>query len=287
MYKPIKDVHLSKPVEELQKISTTDAVNETIKIIRRDLRQIPRVNYDKIHVRYISLSVIEWDQILSPKGLLEEMPPDGGDDIDTKYILGMYQPMKSPGIITLHVYNLRRFYWSVVKKLCQELPKYLFSRQDMEMLVDFIVLKTWHHEVFHHSMEVTRRLVDGQPYSRDEEPLAVAYSRQCLRGNTYKSNAGRLGHLIFDLAMEITFDAYPPPYKDWPKYDSPERLKRGIADFLQPRNKAFLENSGVPVEDLLYRLIPIEKGFSEQLIVEKAHSQTPAGESESGNPSLL
>ena len=95
-------------------------------------------------------------------------------------------------------------------------------------------------------MEVIRHLVNGRPYTPDEEPLAVAYSRQWLRDNAWNSNVGRLGKVVYNLAMEIAFDCYPSPYRDWPRYDSPERLKCGIVDLLQPMHRAFWKTRVYP-----------------------------------------
>lgn len=132
--------------------------------------------------------------------------------------------------------------------------------------MDFIVEKTWHHELFHHSMEVLRHLVNGQSFIPHEESLAVAYSRKCLREKPWNSTIGRLSKVIYNHAMTIAFQGYTYPYEDWPRYDSPESLHRGIVDLLQPNQQIFLESSGVPVADLIVRLIPIQDGFHEQVI---------------------
>ncbi len=149
--------------------------------------------------------------------------------------------------------------------MARRLPGFPFTKQDLEFLVTFIVEKTWHHELFHHSMEVLRRLVNGQPYGPQEEAMAVAYSRQCLRKSAWNSHVGRMGKVMLIQAMEIAFDGYRPPYRDWPHYDSPESLQRGIADLLQPAQRGFLESSGIPVADLLVKMIPVQEGFKDRV----------------------
>jgi hypothetical protein len=242
-----------------------NAANQTIAFVKQSLNNLPYDNYTLIGVEEFIQHVPDWEHLSTPTQMLCDMPLDVGHEISYR-VLGSYQPMNSPGVITLYQDNLKRFYWSVVREITRSLPSMPFSRQDLEFLVDFIVNKTWHHELFHHSMEVTRHLVNGQPYTPEEEPLAVAYSRQCLRDNAWNSKVGRLGKVVYNLAMEIAFDCYPAPYRDWPRYDSPERLKNGIVDLLQPMRSAFLENSGVPVSDVLIRLIPMEYGFHERVI---------------------
>lgn len=241
------------------------SVTQVINFIKQSLNNLPFDNHNLTDEEGLVRHVPDWIHFYSPKELLHDMPPDVGNEV-SGMVLGLYQPMNSPGVITLNQDNLKRFYWSVVREISRSLPGLPFSRQDLEFLVDFIVLKTWHHELFHHSMEVMRHLVNGQAYTPDEEPLAVAYSRQCLRDNAWNSKVGRLGKVVYNLVMDIAFDCYPAPYRDWPRYDAPERLKRGIVDLLQPTHRVFLENSGVPVSDVLFRLIPIDNGFHERFI---------------------
>lgn len=242
-----------------------NAISQAVNFIKQSLNSLPFDKYNIIYQEGLSQHVPDWDYLPTPKQLLGDMPPDIGHG-GSVMILGSYQPMKSPGVITLNQTNLKKFYWSVVREISRMLPDFPFARQDLEFLVDFIVQQTWHHELFHHSMEVMRRLVSGQLYTHDEEPLAVAYSRQYLRENAYNSKVGRLGKVIFNLAMDVAFDALPSPYNDWPRYDSPERLRSGIVDLVQPIQKAFLENAGVPVSDILFRLIPIHDGFHERVV---------------------
>lgn len=241
------------------------SVNQVSSFIKRSLNNLPYDSFNSITAEDFIYYVPDWEHLLTPTQLLREMPPDVGHEVSFM-LLGSYKPMKSPGVITLYQENLNRFYWSVVREITRSLPSLPFSKQDLEFLVDFIVLKTWHHELFHHSMEVMRHLVNGHPYTTDEEPLAVAYSRQCLRGCPWSSKVSRLGKVIYNSAMEIAFDCYPAPYRDWPNYDSPERLKSGIVDLFQLQQRAFLETSGVPLCDVLFQLIPIADGFHERVI---------------------
>jgi hypothetical protein len=194
-----------------------NAVNQAASHIKKYLNNLAYDNYNLIdHEEFIQY-VSDWKHYSTPAELLRDMPPDVGYEL-RGMVLGSYQPMKSPGVITLNQDNLMRFYWSVVREITRSLPGLPFSKQDLEFLVDFIVYKTWHHELFHHSMEVIRHFVNGQAYTPDEEPLAVAYSRQCLRDNAWNSKVGRLGKVIYNSAMEIAFDCYPLPYKDWLRY---------------------------------------------------------------------
>ncbi len=242
-----------------------NALNQTIDYIKKSLQDLPYDNHGVVHEEDLFKHVHGWAALPTPSQILCEMPSDVGYEVSAM-LLGSYQPMKSPGVITLNMANLYTFYWSVVRELCRILPRFSFSKQDLEWLVDFIVEKTWHHELFHHSMEVLRRLINGQPFVPHEESLAVAYSRQCLREKSWNSKISRLGKVMFNHAMDIAFHGYSFPYDDWPSYDSPEKLRSGIVDLLQPAQLVFLESSGVPVADVLARLIPIQDGFHERVI---------------------
>lgn len=241
-----------------------NALNQTIEYIKKSLHGLPYDHFGVVHEEDFSHHVPDWEMLPSPAQILGEMPPDVGYEV-SPIVLGSYRPMRSPGLITLYSDNLHRFYWSVVREIFRRLPRFSFSKQDLEFLVDFIVEKTWHHELFHHSMEVLRRLVNGQSFIPHEESLAVAYSRQCLREKSWNSKIGRLSKVLFNHVMVVAFQGYSSPYDDWPRYDSPERLRCGIADLLQPAQKVFLESSGVPVADVLMCLIPIQVGFHEQV----------------------
>ena len=242
-----------------------NALNQTIYQIKESLQGLPFDRDDVVHKEDLFSHLPNWETLPTPEQILGEMPIDVGEDVSV-IVLGSYRPMCSPGIITLNASNLHTFYWSVLKEISRLLPGFSFSRQDLEFLVDFIVEKTWHHELFHHSMEVLRLLVNGQPYLPHEESLAVAYSRQCLREKPWNSKIGRLGRVVLNHAMDIAFQGYSYPYNDWHRYDSPERLCRGIVDLLQPAQKGFLESAGIPVTDLFMRLIPIQDGFHERVI---------------------
>ncbi|CAG0949574.1 hypothetical protein ANRL3_00133 [Anaerolineae bacterium] len=241
-----------------------NALTQAIHSIKNPLQSLPYDEFGAVQEHVLAETIPGWHDLAKPAQILSELPPDVGDDVNPILLLGSYRPMASPGLITLYVGNLQRFYWSVVREMARRLPGFPFPRQDLEFLVTFIVEKTWHHELFHHSMEVLRRLLNGQPYGPPEEAMAIAYARQCLRKSAWNSKVGRLGKVMLNLAMEIAFDGYRPPYRDWPQYDSPESLQRGIADLLQP-SRGFLESSGVPVEDLLARLIPVQQGFNERV----------------------
>ena len=241
------------------------ALNKAISEIRKSLQALPVDEFGGIHAPDFADYVPGWGELPTPAQILEDLPPDVGEEVSVM-VLGSYRPMASPGLITLNIANLHRFYWSVVREMTRRLPGFPFPKQDLEFLVTFIVEITWHHEIFHHSMEVIRRLVSGRPYGPMEEALAVAYSRHCLRQSSWNSNVGHLGKVMLNMAMELAFDGYGSPYDQWPNHDSPQSLQRGIVELLQPGQMRFLESSGVPVADILARLMPIRDGFYDRVI---------------------
>jgi len=237
------------------------AINE----LRRPLQTLAYDDFAALQAQAFEGFVPNWNNLPTPEQILSEMPPDVGDDV-SPFVLGSYRPMNSPGLITLNVVNLQQFYWSVVREIARRLPGFPFFKQDLEFLATFIVEKTWHHELFHHSMEVLRHLVNGAPYDLEEEALAVAHARRCLRESKWNSQIGRMGKIMYNLAMDIAFVGYAPPYSGWMNYDSPERLQAGIVDLLQPPQRIFLESSNVPVANILAGLIPVQYGYVDQII---------------------
>jgi len=177
----------------------TQAINE----IKKPLQSLPYDEFGAVQEHILAETIPGWHDLPTPAQILCELPPDVGEDVNHSILLGSYRPMASPGLITLYVRNLERVYWSIVREMARRLPGFPFHKQDLEFLVTFIVEKTWHHELFHHSMKVLRRLVNGQPYGPQEEALAVAYSRKLLRESAYNSKIGRLGKVVFNQAMEI------------------------------------------------------------------------------------
>lgn len=241
------------------------ALAQAITAIKKTVQALPADEFGGVREPDLAIHVSGWTDLPAPARILGDLPPDVGDEVSIR-VLGSYRPMASPGLVTLNLANLRRFYWSIVREMSRRLPGFPFPKQDLEFLAAFVVERTWHHEIFHHSIEVVRRLVGGNPYGPLEEALAVAYSRHCLRQSSWNSKVGRLGKVMLNMAMELAFDGYGPPYDQWPNYDSPQSLQRGIVELLQPNETGFLEASGVPVADLLWRLIPVQSGFHEVVI---------------------
>lgn len=242
-----------------------NAISQAVQPITSVLASLPTDPYGGLSAGVLAQAFEGWEHLGTPGQILGDQPPDV--DVEPHpLVLGSYRPLASPGIVTLLAGNLQRFYWSIVKEMTLRLPGFPFPRQDLEFLAAFVVEATWHHEVFHHSMEVIRRLTAGQPYAPTEESLAVAYSRQCLRQSKWNSNIGRLGRVMYNLAMELAFDGYRAPYDQWPLFDSPERLQQGIVDLVKPSEQPLLTSSGVSVSGLIWRLIPVHDGFVERCV---------------------
>ncbi len=238
-----------------------------IKKIQKNLKNLPFDQFNAVQATAFDRIVPGWQNFQKPAAILSKSPStDVGCEVDSSNLLGSYRPLSSPGVVTLYFDNLQIFYWSVVREMDRRQPGFSYFKQDLEFLASFIVAKTWHHELFHHSIEVLRQLVRGVKFDPEEEALAVAYARQSLRAAKWSSQIARMGKVMFNLAMEIAFDGYPAPYSNWTKYDSPERLNKGIVDLLKPSGRILLESSNVPVGDILASLIPIEYGYVDQVI---------------------
>ena len=80
-----------------------------------------------------------------------ETPLSEDDTKDSSRWLGSYRSMRSPGIITLYISNLKGFAWYVTKELIKR--DHYIDLDVFNQIVYNIVRKTVYHELFHHYLQ--------------------------------------------------------------------------------------------------------------------------------------
>ncbi len=137
-----------------------------------------------------------------------ETPLSEDDTKDSSRWLGSYRSMRSPGIITLYVSNLKGFAWYVTKELIKR--DHYIDLEVFNQIVYNIVRKTVYHELFHHYCDFNRIYTDGRAtYDFEiEEALAVAFSRIYLG---IENNQLPLYTDLFKIAYQYTGRGY----RDW------------------------------------------------------------------------
>jgi hypothetical protein len=178
--------------------------------------------------------------------------------------------MRSPGVIKLNKNNLINFFWRVVLDIDTALPDWNWREDDLNILSEWVVDKTYYHERFHHSMDVLRHLFDVQSYDiLQEEALAVAYSRYHLHDNDgrhYRQYRLSAGKILMNEFYRLAFCYTSPGYRDWQKYADVDALQSGVCEYLGLKNSTWLRSSRVPVEQMVFNLLLVEGGFEERVV---------------------
>jgi hypothetical protein len=176
----------------------------------------------------------------------QEILGEGDDNI-----LGMYEPMASPGRITLFGSNLRRFFWYIVYRLGRQGAPVL--REDLQPMAQLVALGTYHHEYFHFFTDIQQRLFPGFQYDKlVEEALATAYSRQKVEAqrSVWQSKVGRLPGFIYYQLLKERFSYTAKGYRDWPNYSPWDAFLDGLVNYINPPQTQFLRSSGVDLEGM-------------------------------------
>lgn len=133
-------------------------------------------------------------------------------------ILGSFSTRRSPAKITLHLDNLRVYFWQLVERLLSGERSPLTDEQ-IRQLADATVYVTLLHERFHDFCDLTRHSQTASSVPRQldvlrEEALAVAMSWYGLHLD--RSAYGALTPEIWDAFVEFRFNYQGNGYKDWP-----------------------------------------------------------------------
>lgn len=201
----------------------------------------------------------------APRHAPDEWETEGED------ALGTHEPMSSPGIATLKVDALRRFFrgYILAPLVAAQLP--LLDR-DCELLCRWTISVTAEHELFHHLCDLLRHHpTRSRPDRNEEEPLAVGWSwhrlvSHPLRGDVWRSplldvwpNAA-----LVSAILDARFGSYTnPPYSGWERHDRKLRsgwCRRAAAylgetpEALEPRLLALAYEAYRGTPDLAWRV---------------------------------
>jgi len=199
----------------------------------------------------------EGDALVFPEATCEQIlamqPSPEAVSGEGEELLGSYQPMSSPGVVTLEWRNIGSFFWHVVLRLHQE--RRVIRRQDLRPLCMLAVHKTYWHEIFHHVADVARHLFGGA-FDRDsEEPLAVASSY--LKMTAIRQHGGDAGIRGLDLELFgafrsriFVFNAWP--YSRWGDYKLRASFVEGLVEYFRPPDVDTLIRNGVKAGEILW-----------------------------------
>lgn len=199
-----------------------------------------------------------------------------GEDIDlsesideedyegVKHWLGWYTPMQPRGIITLHLPRLTSFFWHLILELNKS---HQITAQQLGLLAQASVAKTYWHELFHHQADVCQLLLGGKKDRLHEEALAVAYSWDQVQRWPWYLDEKKLPKALITDFLIAAYQYSSPGYRDWPDYrDRWSFEKARLSYFLHPASLRLLESAsrhgGRDLHHLLHRLeLGEEAGF--------------------------
>jgi len=188
-------------------------------------------------------------------GVIEEMEPTpeavfaADDDV-----LGTYQPMASPGIITLYWERIGAMFWHTLLNVSRAgNSKIPFDH--VECLARLLVTTVYVHEQFHHACDVMRHLAGAQCEKEREEALAVAWSYH-QAPISVRGRSSQLARNIRKDFMKAIFRYTAPGYRDWYVFKDLQDLRDGITRYLVPAGThKFLLGSGVNVDEIVHGLV--------------------------------
>jgi hypothetical protein len=146
-------------------------------------------------------------------------------------VLGTYQWMASPGIITLYRGNIEAYWKSLIRHAQRQFP--FVTTKDAERVLQLLVYSVYQHERFHYVCDFCRRLFGG-PFDRwHEEALAVAWEWQWLRSqDRWNSFSGLMHPTLRRIVVQAMFDHRSPGYRDWRQFAGEAAFHDALTDYL-------------------------------------------------------
>ena len=196
------------------------------------------------------------------KNILEEIPyeeiindtlnpKEGGEEEEDTGWLGSYGGISSPGSIRFHQNNLRKFLSAMLCYLTTN-KKHNISLDQLVLLIQLIVYKTYFHEIFHHFSDIYGIISAGPVFPsrktqkhyifKTEEALAVAASRNV--NGLFAIDGSVLIEHFFARAYQYTSLGY----RDWTDFQSYKSFREGVKNYfkvhvkLQDPNFDYLED---------------------------------------------
>lgn len=243
-------------------------LDQTINAILANLDKLPEGQYDELYNLGEHLESVSLEEFMEPEPdtIEDDIPPEVL--ATRKSLLGCYYKMRSPGKVVLFAGNLKRFFDSLLREVLKVTP--YITRSDLTAAARLVALKTWQHEQFHFDCNVLSIMFGVQQDKMKEEALAVAWSRMKIaeERKTWNGSIGRMSGVVYGVMMDKTFHYRSPGYRDWQLFADEASFKAGLLDYLQPPQKAFLIQAGVPLQELVYAMLG--KGKDGQGFIEMA-----------------
>lgn len=147
-------------------------------------------------------------------------------------VLGTYQWMASPGVITLYRGNIEAYWKSLLKHAYPHFP--FITTEDARSVLTLLINSVYQHERFHYVCDFSRRLL-GSSFDRwHEEALAVAHEWQCLRAQGGNTIYGRLHPALRRRIVQSMFDHRSAGYRDWRHFASQQDFHAAVTRYLYP-----------------------------------------------------
>ncbi len=251
------------------------ALDEVMRLVRQDLDRLAldertgAVNLDPRLLEAPDLEIL----LNRPSDLLPPGQDPGnsiiqsGIDDEGRMVLGIYEPMQSPGIVTLFGRNICTFVRSLLLALARRPYGTFITRPDVERVGLLIAKSVFHHEVFHFHCNVYRELFNGTINIDAEEALATAYERLKLEEERRSANSqlGRMNAVIFNEIMDLAYRLRSAGYRDWVLYADEARFKAGLLSYIKPPNTQRLSSNGVGIGEMLFEMTGRIGGYVERV----------------------
>lgn len=241
------------------------ALEDVISEIAQDIKPIEEGEYGEAIFDKFLFDVPELDDLLEPEP--DVVDKEGIPRVsDNPSVLGVYIPMSSPGQVILYSQKIKRFFWSLVRRIHHRIP--YITKFDLTAGSRFVAMKTYHHEIFHFNCDVFRMLLGSSYDVMIEEALAVAYARMKIaeERKNWQAQTGRMNGVVYGLMMDEAFRYRAEGYKDWVNYADEARFKQGLLDYIGPHNYQRLQSNNVSVEELVYGMLGKATGSMEKVI---------------------
>jgi hypothetical protein len=169
--------------------------------------------------------------------VFHDRAPDSGESFpelpSSLAVLGTYQWMASPGLITLYRGNIEAYWKSLIQHAQRQFP--FVTTKDAERVLQLLVYSVYQHERFHYVCDFCRRLF-GDPFDRlHEEALAVAWEWQWLRSqDRWNSFYGLMHPTLRRIVIQALFDHCSPGYRDWRLFANQTVFHDAVTAYLYP-----------------------------------------------------
>ena len=172
-------------------------------------------------------------------------------------VFGHYEPMRSPGVLVLHVQNIKSVFWQTIQDLFQQ--RFHLETSYFQQIAQLVVEKTYIHEQFHHGTDVLRYLFSSSYNRQKEEALAVAWSFLNVTGALAN---GKVKYKIpeghFKKVVNRVYRYSSPGYRDWIHFQTPVAFDTELDGYINVvrRNEFNMLNlNGVATAPILRSII--------------------------------